>query len=334
MISSNLTGTSMNIIKLFLLFIPLALSLNAYSLTIKIGVLTPGETNWGKEMKRMAKEVKRQTKRKVKLKFYFGGAQGDESDVLRKMRVGALQGGIFTGKTLGDINGDIRVMEIPFTFEGDSKKAWKSMETLTPYFNQKLNKSGFHNLGFFEIGMVYFISQKKTPNLKSLQGLKIWIWDGDEIASTMIKKMNLIAVPLPLPDVLGSLSTGIIQAAYAPPVGIVALQWNTKIKYLLDFPIAYSIGSFLINHKTWKKISEPHKTLINKLAKKYLKKVNIVNAKDNENALKAIKNSDVTFLKFPPKDQQKSKKLNLEIKNQLENKLFSSEALIKLQKTL
>ena len=64
--------------------------------------------------------------------------------------------------------------------------------------------------------------KKKTESLESLKGLKIWSWHGDNLVDAMIKEMNLISVPAPLTDVLSSLSTGIIEAAYAPPLGILA----------------------------------------------------------------------------------------------------------------
>ncbi len=298
---------------------------------IKVGVLAPEGTNWAKHMKAMAKEIKKATDGKVKFKFYFGGAQGDEADVLRKVRINQLQGGIFTGKTLGDIHGDIRTVEIPFVFGGDRGKAWSTVEKLTPYFNDKIEEKGFQNLGFFEIGLVYFVSQKKTESLKALNGVKIWSWEGDRIVETMIKKMNLVSVPLPLPDVLSSLSTGIIEAAYAPAMPIVALQWSSKVKYLVDFPIAYSVGSFLISNKAWKKIKPAHQTLISKISKKYMAKVNEANIEDNKQALEIIKSNGVEVLKFPEADETKAKTLKTEIMTKLKGKLFTEEGLSKLK---
>ena len=60
----------------------------------------------------------------------------------------------------------------------------------------------------------------------------------------MVKSLNLSPVPLPITDVQASLSTGVIEAAYAPPLGIIALQWDNKVKYLVDFPLAFFGGCF------------------------------------------------------------------------------------------
>ena len=309
-------------------------SLNVSALTVKVGVLAPEGTNWSNNLKKMAKEIRTKTNKKVKIKFYFGGSQGDESDVLRKIRIGQLHGGIFTGKTLGDINGDVRVMELPFTFFEDRKKALSILKNMEPFFNKKFVQNEFQNLGFFEIGNVYFVSQKKTDSLKSMMGVKIWSWEGDELVSTMIETMKFVSVPLPLPDVLSSLSTGIIQAAYAPPLGIISLQWNTKIKYVIDLPISFSVGAFLVGSKRWNKISPEHRKIIQEISKKYVGLVNVGNDKDNQDALAAMKSQGIEFLKFSKADVAKGKELRKEVVAKLKGKLFSAEALKMLESQL
>ncbi len=320
--------------KILLTLLVTVFTLSTQALTVKVGVLAPEGTSWAKNLKRMAKEIKKATNRKVKIKFYFGGAQGDEPDVLRKIRVGQLHGGIFTGKTLGEINGDVRVIELPFTFYHDRKKAWSTVEKMTPFFNKSFGKSQFENLGFFEIGMVYFVSQKRTQSLDSLDGVKIWSWEGDELVASMIETMNLVSVPLPLPDVLSSLSTGIIDAAYAPPLGILSLQWNTKIKYLVDFPLSFSVGAFLVGQKTWKKISPEHKKIVKEISARYVKNVNEANAKDNVEALTSLKSTGIEFLQFPKNDIERGKQLRTKIIGKLKGKLFSEKALKMLEAEL
>lgn len=305
-----------------------------YAGPIKVGVLAPEGTNWAKNLNEMAKEIKTSTNGDVNIKFYFGGSQGDEPDVLRKIRVGQLQGGIFTGKTLGEINGDVRVIELPFSFFENRKKAWATLEKMTPFFNAKFDTSGFKNLGFFEIGIVYFVSSKSAKSISDLSGLKIWSWEGDKLVSTMIDSMKLISVPLPLTDVLSSLSTGVIDAAYAPPLGILSLQWNTKIKYLVNFPLSFSIGAFLINDKTWNSISPANQKIVNEISAKFVKNVNLANEKDNIDALEVLKSGGIEFVDFADSDVQKGKELRKEVIGKLRGSLFSEEALKRFEENL
>lgn len=301
------------------------------SAAIKVGVLVPEGSGWAKIIKKMTTEIKEATKGNVEFKVYYGGSQGDEQDVLRKIRIGQLQGGIFTGKTLGDINGDIRVMEIPFTFNNNREKALKTLQSLSPFFAQNFEKKGFKNLATFEIGQIYLVSQKKVTNLEGIKSLKIWSWEGDPIVNTLFESMKLIGVPLALPDVLSSLSTGVIDAAYAPGIGIISLQWNTKIKYVVDFPIGYSVGSFIVADKAWKSISPADQKLVLDISKKYESEINNTNTKDNVDAFNSMKGQKVEFIKFSDADIKNAQGYRQEIIKKLRGKLFSEEALKKLE---
>ena len=317
--------------KTILLSLSLLAAMNLQAATIKVGVLAPEGTGWAKNIKKMTSEIKEATKGNVELKVYYGGSQGDEQDVLRKIRIGQLQGGIFTGKTLGEINGDVRVLELPFTFNHNEAKALKTMQSMTPYFNAKYEQNKFKNLATFGIGQVYFVTQKKVQDLNSIKSLKIWSWDGDPIVSTMFESMKLIGVPLALPDVLSSLSTGVVEAAYAPPIGIIALQWNTKVKYMVDFPISYSIGAFVITSAAWSKISPADQKIVQDISKKYESEINSGNAKDNVDALNAMKAQKIEFVKFSDAEIKVAQGYRLEMIKRLKGKLFSEEALKKME---
>lgn len=321
--------------KTLALLLSLMISIQAsYAAVVKVGVLAPEGTGWAKNIKKMVDEVKEATKGEVDLKVYYGGSQGDEQDVLRKIRIGQLQGGIFTGKTLGEINGDVRLLEIPFTFNHDHQKAQKMLEEMGPFFNKQFEKNKFINLATFEIGHVYLFSQKKVDNLAAMNSLKIWLWDGDPVVMTLFEVMKLNGVPLALPDVLSSLSTGVIDSTYAPPLGALALQWNSKVKYVVDFPISYSIGAFVLSDKAWAKISKENKDKVVEIAKKYEKQLNAGNAKDNADAMTAMKMQGIQFVPFNADDLKTAQGLRKVMIEKLQGKLFSKEAVAKLESLL
>ncbi len=299
---------------------------------VKLAVLVPEGTTWGNSLKKFAKEVDAVTGGEVNLKVYYGGVSGDEPDVLRKVRIGQLHGGIFTGKTLGDINGDVRAMEIPFTFYKNQKKASETLNKLAPQFDNTFKAKGFVNLGFYEIGQVYVVSTKKVSNLNELKGVKIWSWEGDPLVGSMLDSLQLVSVPLALPDVLSSLSTGIINAAYAPPLAILALQWNTKVKYLVDFPTAFSIGALLISDKVWAKIKPDHQQKILFLSKKFVKEANDKSIEESESAKQLLKKSGIEFVSFPEADYKAAAGVRSQVINKLKDKYISSKILQLLEK--
>jgi TRAP-type C4-dicarboxylate transport system substrate-binding protein len=313
------------------LLLSLMLVCSSYVLAkeLKIAAIAPKGTNWAKSLQQLADEVEEKTDGGITFKIYFGGTAGDEPDVLRKIRIGQLHGGVFTGKTLGDISKNVRVIETPFTFFSDREKASKALKTMAPYFDKELKKKKFTALGYYEIGQVYLVSNKKVTNLEELKGIKVWSWEGDEVINAMIKSLELVSVPLSLPDVLPSLSTNIINAAYAPPLGIIALQWHSQIKYLVDFPTAFSMGALIIGDRGLKGVSEEHMKILKEVSKKYVAKANEWAENDNKEGLAILKQLGVEFIEFDKSDLAKAEVIRTDVLKLLKSEI-SDEAFKKL----
>lgn len=309
------------------LLLSFALTFNVYAGVLKLGVLAPEGTSWANSLKQLSKDIEGKTSGRIQFKTYFGGSQGDEGDVLKKIRIGQLHGGFFSGKTLGELYSDIRVMELPFTFGADNKKAIVALDRVEKNLAKGFEKNQLKCLGLYGLGFVYFVSQKKFSDLESLKGVKIWTWDGDKISTTMIDQLNFASVPLALPDVLSSLSTGMLSATYAPPMAIVALQWNSKVKYLLDYPLAYTIGAFLIDQKEWNKLSSQDQKILQDSVTMTMKKITADNEKENLDALNSMKNMGIEFIRLPEKDIKRTSQIRENIVAKLKGNFFSSKAL-------
>jgi len=315
---------------LFLVLLTMTSLKAASTTTLKLAFLAPEGVTWSVGMQKIADAVKTKTQGRVEFKLYFNGVVGDEADVLRKIRIGQMGGGMFTGKTLGDIYPDIRVMEIPFTFHEKLQKALPALTTLTPDFKKEIEKKGHQCLAIYEVGHVYLATTKKVKSLDELKGLKIWTWEGDKIAETLIKNMKLISVPLALPDVLSSLSSGIIDAAYAPPLALMALQWHTKVKYVINHPIAYATGALLVSKKEWNKIAPADQKIITETADTEIKMTNEQTEKDNEAAVASLKKIGIEFISFPEKDYANALLIRDAVKKELEGSFLSKVMIDKL----
>lgn len=83
---------------------------------IKMAVVMPEKSTWTNTLHEFAAQVKKETKGEVAFKIYAGGISGDESDVLRKMRVNQLHAAGFSGVGLGYVLPEIRILETPLLF--------------------------------------------------------------------------------------------------------------------------------------------------------------------------------------------------------------------------
>lgn len=309
----------------------LLLSTSVSAATLKLATLVPKGTSWAGTLKEMSKEIKTATDGKVKFKIYYGGTQGDEPDVLRKLRIGQLHGGIFTGKTLSEIYGDVRNIEIPFNFYHDEKKALAAITAQETEFSAGMEKNGFVNLGFYGIGKVYVVSSKKVSNIGEMKGIKMWAWEGDKLIAAMMDSLGLVSVPLAITDVTSSLSTGMIDAAYAPPLGVVAFQWQNKIKYLIDFPVAYSIGALVVSSKSWKKLKPAEQKTVMEVAKKHISKANELAIKDNQDALEVLKKNGVELITFEKKDLDQAETIRKSVIEKISGKIISAKSVKRIE---
>ena len=85
--------------------------------TIKFATLAPEGSTWMKVMDELNSAVKEATNGEVVFKIYPGSIQGDEKDVLRKIRLGQLHSAGFTGVALGEILPEARILDSPMLFK-------------------------------------------------------------------------------------------------------------------------------------------------------------------------------------------------------------------------
>ena len=70
-----------------------ALTVGAQTVELKVASVAPDGSGWMQEMRAGAETIREQTDGRVVIKFYPGGVMGNDGQVLRKIRVGQLQGG-------------------------------------------------------------------------------------------------------------------------------------------------------------------------------------------------------------------------------------------------
>ncbi len=69
----------------------------AQNVVLKIGTIAPEGSAWAKAFREINKELEQKTNKQVTLRLFPGGILGDEEDMLRKIKVGEIQGALLTG---------------------------------------------------------------------------------------------------------------------------------------------------------------------------------------------------------------------------------------------
>jgi TRAP-type transport system periplasmic protein len=301
------------------------------STTLKIATLAPDGTSWMKAMRAAAKKIDQETEGRVKVKFYPGGVMGNDKSVLRKIHIGQLQGGAITGGGLIDIYPEAQIYTLPFQFRNlDEVDAVRKV--MDPKIIEGLKSNGFISFGLSEGGFAYLLSNTPVKTTDNMKGLKIWIPEGDRVNANMFGKLGISPIPLPLTDVLTGLQTGLIDTIASAPIGAIALQWYTRVKYLTDVPLAYLYATLVVKEKAFMKLSEADQKLVKKTLSETFITLNKQNRADNVAALSALKQQGIKFV-TPSKKQQQAweKHANSTLDNLRKDGIFNAKLLDEMQ---
>ena len=99
---------------------------------------------------------------------------------------------------------------------------------------------------------------------------KPWMWEGDPLVQEAYSAMNVKPVPLSVTDVLMSLQTGMIDTVYGSSQAVLALQWFTRVKHMIDIRMGYATGGVLVSKRKFKKLSSEHQKALLNVSKKRL----------------------------------------------------------------
>ncbi len=285
-------------------------------------------------MKALDQELREKSGGRLGFRIYAGGIAGDELDVLKKIRIGQIHCAAFSGVGFGQILPMVRVLDLPFLFRND-KEIDQVHEELRPFFAEQFRKRGFELLGWAEVGNVHLFSKRPIERVQDLSGLKVWTWSGDPIAKETFVAMGINPIPLAITDVTTALNTGMIDTVYAPPLGALALQWQTSLKYMMALPLVHSTGAILISSKYFKKLPPDLQKLLMEGIQKEMKALTVDLRKQSDEAVKMIQDSGLTIVPVPKgNDLTQFYRIHDRVAKELAGKIYPKEVLEQVYKIL
>ena len=225
------------------------------SVTVKLATLAPEGTVWHKGLRKMADEWTRLSGGEVKVKIYAGGVAGNESVMVRKMRIGQLHGGALTNIGLLDIEPSAQVIQTPMLIRDYSELDYV-MERMSPEFERRLDEKGFVVLSWGDVGWVHFFSKQPMRTPAEAGNFKVFAWEGDPAAVQVFRDAGFKPVVIASTDVIPSLQSGLIDAFPQAPLFALSAQWFALAPNMLDMQWAPLMGATLVTKDVWEKIPE------------------------------------------------------------------------------
>ena len=283
--------------RLILTLVVLAFSLPVQAATLKIATVTPEGSQWMEDMRASAKEIKERTDGRVQIKYYGGGVMGNDKKVLSRIRLGSLQGGAFTPSALASQYPDLNLYGLPMIFDSEVEAAYVRAH-LDDKLRAGLEEAGWVSFGFAAGGFAILMSNTPIKALEDLRGKKVWIPEGDMISRNSMEALSLTPVSLPLTDVLTGLQTGLIDIVAMSPIGALVLQWHTKVKYITELPLVYTLGFMAVDKRAFDKLSNADQAIVREVMERTYHNFDEANLEDNEGARDALINAGLESVPF------------------------------------
>jgi TRAP-type C4-dicarboxylate transport system substrate-binding protein len=267
-----------------------------FAVVLKIATLAPEGSSWMKLFHQFQTHVEERSAGRIKVKLYAGGIQGDERDVIRKMRAGQLSGAAITGIGLGMIAPEARALEVARTYE----ELDHARDRLDALIRKAFLDKGYLLVGWGDVGPVHIFSQRPVKSLDDLRQTKLWMPSEDAVTRDLFKALELRGIPFGVPEVLPSLSTGTLDAFFGSPLSTLALQWSAHAKYMTSMIIGQETGATVLSKTAWDSLTPEDQKIVSDEGKLMQADVIKLIRDDNTRALKAMVDKGLQVVPTPP----------------------------------
>ncbi|MFB0517635.1 MAG: TRAP transporter substrate-binding protein DctP [Candidatus Neomarinimicrobiota bacterium] len=222
-------------------------------INIKIASLAPEGSPWHQVLQEIAQDWRDISNGQVRLQIYPGGVLGDESDMVRKMRLNQVHAAALTAEGLSYIDRGIYGLSLPLLVNDYAELDWLRAQ-VEPELRRRYQEKGVIVLAWADVGWVYWFTRQPVRTPDDLRQLRLFTWAGDPHSPRLWKTAGFQAVSLSAVDVLPGLQTGLIDAIDSSPLTVASFQWFGITKYMTNLRWAAMTGGLIINQTAWDRI--------------------------------------------------------------------------------
>lgn len=231
---------------------------------LHFGTLAPRKSPWGKVFQAWQDEALDRSGGSLKLKFHYGGQQGDEEAMVGKMRSGQLAGAAITSVGLSKIWKPILALQMPGLFT-----KWETLDRARDALKDDAKKgfddAGFTVIGYGDVGIAHVMSKGfpvKVPD--DFKGKAPYMWASDDISPKLYSVIGGVTpVPLQVTEVLPKLTAGAVNIVNAPALAAEQFQWAPNLDHINVKPAGFAIGALVVKKSALDALSEDQKKVLN-----------------------------------------------------------------------
>lgn len=237
----------------YLTILLLLTATHASAQTLKLATVAPEGSVWFNALEAMREDWQRISSGAIDVRIYPAGVAGDDAMMIRKMRIGQLNGAALTANGMASIATEMRIFQMPLLIRDDAELDYLR-NRLARQLEDLAAAQGFKVLAWSDIGWVYLFSKQPVVSSDAARSLRLWVDAGDTSWSQTLKSSGYQPVALPATEILTGLQSGLIDAFDAPPVVALSSQWFGLAPHMMDLRWAPFVGAVVVTDRFWSQV--------------------------------------------------------------------------------
>ena len=235
---------------------------------LRIGTLAPKNSLYHRELLGLGEVWRTAQGGNAKYLVYADGSQGGEAEMVRRMRIGQLQGALLSVVGLRDIEPSIAALQnMPLLF-----RSWDEVDYVRDKMRTAMEKKfidkGYVVLAWGDAGWVRFFSKEAAFRPDDFKKMKFFAWGGETEQQDIMTSLGYTPVPLETSDILPSIQTGMINVVPSTPYFALASQIYNTAPNMLDINWAPIVGALVVTRKAWDDMTPAAQDALRKASEK------------------------------------------------------------------
>jgi tripartite ATP-independent transporter DctP family solute receptor len=191
----------------------LALAGSTFARDFRSSDIHPTDYPTVEAVRQMGTALKEQSKGKLGVKVYPGGALGAERDTIEQLKIGGLDMMRINAAVLNNIVPETLAISMPFVFRTTAHMRQVLDGPIGDEILAAMQAQGMVGLAFYDSGArSIYTAKRPIKTLADIKGMKIRVQQSDLFVS-MMEALGANATPMPFGEVYTGLKTGIVDGA-------------------------------------------------------------------------------------------------------------------------
>ena len=236
-----------------------------------------------KVLKAWSRTLKKETAGRVELRVFSGGSEGDDRDLVRRMKAGKLDAAGIATTGLSAIAPEVQVLTAPGLLTTDEELD-RARAKLDGRFQKMIEAGGFKLLTWGDGGKNRVFSASRFTKPADLANRPAWAGKDNPVVDEFVKAIGANPVRLGASAVFPGLGNKTVQVVPTSAMAAVAFQWYTRLAAMTASNFNIIVGGSVIRKETFDALSPADQETLLATAKRAATKLDQIVQRDDERA--------------------------------------------------